>query len=141
MNEPFADVEMLIEGWRDGVYRDALQAMEDTADDGAERVREIIHLSTTDWGYARTQGVGGEPRPYPGRIESGEMLNDVDSRVEELGDGVIEAKWGWADPEDYYWIQEYGFDAFETKIAPMHSLATSLDEAEIALQERLGEIS
>lgn len=137
---PFAELTKIVTNWHDSVHDQARTAMEQTGDEGAERVREIVHLKTTDWGQARTRGVGGPPRPYAGRIESSDMLDAVDTRTSVESDGTIETRWGWQDPEDYYMVQEHGFPDFDTKIEGMQSLVTSLEEAENTLQAKLGRI-
>jgi hypothetical protein len=136
----FADITKVVTDWHDSVHNQSRAAMEQTGEEGAERVREIVHLKTTDWGQARTQGVGGPPRPYAGRIENRDMIDAVGTRTSVDPDGSIETRWGWADPKDYYLIQEHGFPEFDTKIEGMQSLVSSLDEAEENLKAKLGRI-
>jgi hypothetical protein len=137
---PFAELTKIVTDWHDSVHDQSRAAMEQTGEEGAELVREIIHLKTTDWGRARTAGVGGPPRPFAGRIESSDMHDAVDTRTNVESDGTIETRWGWKDPKDYYMVQEHGFPEFDTKIEGMQSLVTSLDQAEESLKAKLGRI-
>lgn len=138
---PFVEIEGMIGAWRDRVVEQARDAMVDTAAEGADSVRQTITLSVTGWGLARQAGLAGPPRASAGRIETGSMIGAVDHRITVESEDLIEVKWGWEDPEIYYLIQEYGFEEFSTKIAPMFALRTSLDYAEASLEERLRSIS
>lgn len=138
---PFVEIEGMIGAWQNRVVGQARDAMIDTAAEGADGVRQTITLSVTGWGLARQAGLAGPARASAGRIETGDMIGAVDYRITIDSAELIEVKWGWEDPQTYYLIQEYGFEEFSTKIAPMFALRTSLDYAEVSLGEKLRSIS
>lgn len=91
----------------------------DMGDYGANLMRE----------YIRTRGTGW--RGHTGRIETGKMLRGVRvRRSRATGEGI---RWGWANPEDYFGYQEYGFTinsagsdyASRKDVVPMHALQDS----------------
>ncbi len=142
----FRDIEGLTQDWVNRATEAAVEALTETAAEGADGMRQIIHTSITPWGQRRQRGeVPGPknpgPRPYAGRIEEGNMIGDVDhSSAEEVGDGVYEAKWGWEDPENYYITQDQSFERQNTMIAPMEALKRTLEAGEDAFLGRLDTI-
>ena len=64
---------------------------------GAETQRQIIENS------------GTVKSGKQGRIETGLMLNSVQSAGADRVGNVIEGRFGWRDPEDYFIYQEQGF--------------------------------
>lgn len=136
----FPEAEAIIGRWSGAVRHEAVEILQEVVADAEEGVKQIIHESETQWGRERVAGMHGKPRPYPGRIESGDMIDAVDSRVEEVDEDVYEGRWGWRDPKNYYLIQEHGAERFNTRIAPMESLARTLDIAEDQLVGRMDSI-
>lgn len=124
-----------IEAWGDAVEREAQSALEGVAAEAAEGVREIIHTAVTATGEARA----ASGRGVAGRIESEDMLNAVDHSVTEEGDETV-AKWGWENAEDYFLIQEYGSEEFNTNIAGMDALGQTFAKATDKFEAELGDI-
>lgn len=87
----------------------------ETSREGAARMREFISVRGT--GY----------RGHRGRMESGEMLQNVRNTAEREGTHV-RARWGWLSTQkDYYRYQENGFYNWrsESDVEPMHALLDS----------------
>lgn len=127
--------------WQNEVISGAKDEVIQLADEGAEAMRERVHTAVTAWGSARQAGlVGGEARAHAGRIETGDMIGAIDSRVIEDSPSAIEVAWGWEDPEEYYLVQEYGYDEFDTKIMPMEALHISMDTVDDALPARIAKL-
>lgn len=101
--------------------------MGETADEGADMMRQFIKTRGTGW------------NGHTGRVETGNMLDSVSSNVSESGKTVF-AQWGWLDPtaqEKYFGYQENGF-TIQTKsgrhdVTPMHALLDS----ELKMREKL----
>ncbi len=130
------------EAWVERQKAEAFDLMQDVALEGESAAKEQLFAATTAWGQARVAGeVSGPkgtptPREHAGRFERGDMHDDITSVAEYVGKDVIEARWGWEDPEDYYLYQEHGTD----RIAPMEALSTSLVKAEDYLKAGLDKI-
>lgn len=77
---------------------------------------------------------GTEASGKRGRIDTGKMLDKVDSKTEILGDGEAEGRFGWTDKEPFYArFQEDGTRFIE----PMYALS---DAAEEVLVDYLSEM-
>ncbi len=96
-----------------------LEAAEAFAESGREATKHHISTRGTPWG--RKQGRSG-------RIDTGNMIDSVDSRVVEYGDDRIQARFGWIDPgkrELYFALQEGGFTIATSgaKVQGIHAIA------------------
>lgn len=95
---------------------DGERVVEDAAEFGAERMREII----------RTSGTAKSGKA--GRIESEKMLNDVSAGEARRTQTGVAGNFGWGlkgdKAEDYFFYQEGGFRHWISgeMIPPMHAL-------------------
>jgi hypothetical protein len=93
-------------------------------------MQEIITASTTKTGEERAARGGGAP----GRIDTGDMFNDVKSTTVKEG-GIITGKFGWIfRPQDYYATQDN--TPYSGK-PPMHALLQGYVVAVEAATRRL----
>jgi len=94
----------LLTNYTSGLADGARDITENAAKDGAAIMRLVVATSGTGW----------ENRQ--GRIETGEMYNDIDAapreeRISARGNSVIQWEFGWINGfEDYYRYQEEGFN-------------------------------
>lgn len=136
MSDIFAGIRRYAENWNEEQIEHGKSAAVEMANLGAELMQDRIHAAETEWGRARQAGTawpGKGARQFAGRIEDGDMIAAVDSRIVSEGSDFIEVAWGWEDPEDYHLYQEHGTDS----IAPMESIAHSLDIVEDGFDARL----
>lgn len=126
-------IEAIAFGWKREILNRAKSELTSIAAEAEDEVRTVIRTSITKTGQARQAAGEG----VPGRIETGDMHDGVDSRVEEDGDDVV-ATWGWdaSTFEEYMAHQEDG----TRFIAPMNALGYSLARAEDQLRGRLDRI-
>lgn len=105
-------------------FEDAAEGlMLETVAQAAVDQAKVLEDATTATGDKRAS-TGGASSQYgstsPGRIDSGLMINQINSHVEHVGN-VITGRWGWQDPESYFAAQDYG-----TRTIPAaHSLLES----------------
>ncbi|UPU15961.1 phage hypothetical protein [Stenotrophomonas virus Jojan60] len=103
-----------------------LKIPEQIQDAGEELVREHSREGARLMReYIASRGTGY--RGHRGRVESGEMLQNVRNTAEREGTHV-RARWGWLDrQENYYRWQEQGFYNWrsESDVEPMHALLDS----------------
>ena len=78
--------------------------------EAAIRQAKILEDATTKTGERRA-ATGGRSSQYgstsPGRVDSGLMINQINSRVER-DDNSVSGTWGWFDPEEYFSAQDNG---------------------------------
>ncbi|MGO2150797.1 MAG: hypothetical protein ACTH32_06305 [Microbacterium gubbeenense] len=117
-----------MEQWRDGIHAQVVSEMEDIAEGGAWEMQRIAESSVTPTGMKRAEMRGG----HPGRIDSGNMVDAIEHRV-EIHDTTIEAIWGWFSPDEYFLEQEHG----TARIEAMESVQQSLDISEQDLIAKL----
>lgn len=104
------------------------ELVRETSREGARKMRE----------YIATRGTGY--RGHGGRVETGEMLQNVRNTAEREGTHV-RARWGWLNKqENYFRFQEQGFYNWrsESDVEPMHALLDSfIQEREEFIHELL----
>lgn len=117
--------------WFDGRLKDTrdsiIEIAQDTADEGAEMVRDRIETSGTVKSGKR------------GRIETGAMLAAVRSEV-TVTPTVITAAFGWLNTfSDYFGYQDRGFIHYRSgeEIPGMMALQDAFDESKANLEGRL----
>lgn len=92
-----------LERWGERIEQLLIDAIEEATLYGEERMIEILESSVTRTGLERAARGG-----HPGRIDTGQMLDDIGTGIYEVG-GRREGEWGWIHGlEDYYLYQEYG---------------------------------
>lgn len=97
MNRDLSSMITELSGIPEEVAKEAQKLVSEAMNIGAETQRQIIETS-------------GTPKSgKSGRIETGLMLNSVQSAGADRAGNVIEGKFGWRDPEDYFIYQEQGF--------------------------------
>lgn len=85
----------------------ARDIVEEATLEGEDHMKEIIETSVTKTGEKRAESGG-----HPGRIDSGDMIDAVQSNVDLIGQSRIEGSWGFEregeglDP--YFLYQNYG---------------------------------
>lgn len=105
------------------------EIIEDATLFGEDRMKEIIETAITATGQQR-QASGG----HPGRIETGNMIDDIQSNIDLIGNNRIEGSWGWELAlQLYYMYQEYG----TSDIEGMRALQQSYIEAREKMLEGL----
>lgn len=133
-SEALRQMTLQFQAWRTDIVDKAFDAMQDMALDGQSQMKEHLLAAETDWGRKRVAGeVGNGPREHAGRYETGHMYDSITSVAEWISKDIIEARWGWEDPEDYFLYQEHGTD----HIAGAESIQYSMDRAEDILHGRL----
>lgn len=117
--------------WFDGRVKDVKESIiniaQDTADEGAEMVRDRIETSGTVKSGKR------------GRIETGAMLAAVRSEV-TVTPKVITAAFGWLNTfSDYFGFQDRGFTHYRSneEIPGMMALQDAFDESKANVESRL----
>ncbi|MBT2484862.1 MULTISPECIES: hypothetical protein [unclassified Microbacterium] len=124
-----------IEDWMRGQLEEQLLdfahgIIEDATLFGEDRMKEIIETAITRTGAERAATSGG----HPGRIDSGNMIDDIQSNIDLFGGSRVEGSWGWElGLEIYYLYQEYG----TADIEGMMALQQSYVEAREMMLERL----
>lgn len=120
-----------LEAWFDGRVGDIRDSIvdiaQDTADEGAEMVRDRIETSGTVKSGKR------------GRIETGAMLAAVRSEV-TVTPKVITASFGWLNVfNDYFGFQDRGFSHYRSgeEIPGMMALQDAFDESKANIRGRL----
>lgn len=110
------------------------EAMEDIAEEGQQLVHEYISTRGTanpEYGgkTAWKKTYRGKSGPSQGRVNTGQMRADIESRFIRTSDVFI-GSFGWLDHfEDYYGLQEVGFEHEGTgeHIAGMFAMADAKD--------------
>lgn len=100
------DMDALVKGverWGEQIEQLLIDVIEEATLYGEERMVEILESSVTRTGMERAARGG-----HPGRIETGDMLDDIGIGIYET-EGRREGEWGWIHGvEDYYLYQEHG---------------------------------
>lgn len=119
---------------------DVAEAVRLSVQDGEKVMEKVIETSTTATGRARADGShkSHTGSTSPGRVDSGLMINQVNSNSEQDGN-TISGKVGWFDPEEYFAIQDN--KAFSSISEPMHALLQGFVAAREALISRLTNIA
>lgn len=90
--------------------------------EGASVMRQIISNQGTnkDWGASwPSRAYGRKSSSGIGRIDTGEMLNSVDSKIVETGPGRAVGEFGWLNNQEKYFLyQENGFQHFRGAVVP-----------------------
>lgn len=109
---------------------------------GREVLREILQEVTAEAAadmrqYIATRGTGY--KGHVGRIETGQMLNDVRQGPAVTAGTKISQSWGWTQHlEDYYLKQEQGFTQPSGHfVPPMHALLDSFVKAVANAQSQI----
>lgn len=117
------------------------QVADEVASEGEAMVKEFIGTRGTGKTWARTYYRRGVARSgsYPGRVWTGEMIGDIKEEVVKTSDAII-ASYGWLDNyEDYYGLQEGGFDHEVTgeHIEGMFAMADAADYTEQSVKQKM----
>lgn len=117
-------------------------ALEESLNEGADEMRGMIESRGTGNQWSRP-GPSGRTGSYPGRVDSGNMLNDVESQISDRGDNYVEGWLGWKDNSPlYYRLQENGFNhrLAGRDIPGMMALRDAAEETEKILEDKLRRI-
>lgn len=99
---------------------------------GESRMMQILASAVTATGLARASRGG-----HSGRIDTGQMLEDISSRVDADEHGTV-GTWGWINyVMAYYLYQEYGDENFHVRFQGMKALQGSYTQARELMIERL----
>lgn len=97
---------------------------------GEDRMREVIETAITKTGLKRAETSGG----HPGRVDSGDMIDDISTDIDLIDKLRIEGTFGWINNLDpSYLYQEYGTQDIEA----MRALQQAYVEAREKMLERL----
>lgn len=102
--------------------------IESSVAEGADDMRQMIMTRGTGRTWSRP-GPSGRQGSYPGRVDSGDMLNGVGSSFRRAGRS--EGRFGWlgGDPKGYYALQEGGFQHVSGIDVPgMYALQDARDD-------------
>lgn len=119
------------------------QAMQAAMDTGAQVMKDLIETRGTGRTWSRTwYGKSGNPRTgsYPGRVDSGDMLNAVDSWVGTGQSGRTQGRFGWINNrEDYFRFQEGGFkhNITSENVEGMYAVLDAYEAAMVVYKEEL----
>ena len=132
--------------------KDLEKVIDDLVEEGQEFVYEAIETRGTanpayggKTAWAKTyykRGGGPKSGPSKGRIWSGQMRGDVEYEV-EAKDGAYIGSFGWINNvEDYYLLQEGGFDHAATgeHIEGMFAMADAATWAEAEFERRTNKV-
>lgn len=112
-----------LRGKVDGLTDNTKQVVRELADEGADITRHHIETRGTAKSGKR------------GRIETGAMLNSVDSKVTKDSGDEFEARFGYMDGPFYTVFQEQGTKAIEA----MNALGDAADEIHGKLEAAIGD--
>jgi hypothetical protein len=111
---------------------DARTILDDIAREAVGEMQRIIETAITETGLIRAARGG-----HPGRIDTGNMLDDVARALETGADGSVMVTWGWVyEVQDYYLRQEHG----DSRITAMSALQQTFTNAREKLHDRLRDI-
>lgn len=119
----------------------AEKALEEALEKGEDAMREAI--STRGTGKTWQKPWGGRSGSIPGRVDSGDMLDDVDSKILERTNDTVSGQLGWDDNSPlYYQLQEGGFNHWITgeQVEGMMALRDAADIAKRSLIADLQDI-
>lgn len=130
----FTDSRKLYEWVTDKIDRlaeDAKDVVREGAKEGEQLTKEFIS--------SRGTAKSGKQ----GRIETGRMLNAVDSRVERDTDETIEAAFGWLDDKAaYFGFQEEGFTHTSgAQVEGMYALSDAADQVARDIDRKLNGVA
>ena len=113
-------------------------------EDGAQVMKSNIQTGGTKkpWGGGWRGRKSGEISfgNKSARVDSGDMLNDVDSAITESTPSRVVGMFGWIrKQEEYYRFQEYGFRHFLTRemVEPMNALRDAFTHAKNVMEKEL----
>lgn len=121
----------------------AEEALEEALDEGKDAMREAI--STRGTGRTWESPRNGRAGSYPGRVDTGDMLDDVDAKLLPRTTNTVSGQLGWDDSSPFYYqLQEAGFTHSTTgdEIEGMMALHDAADVARRSLiqgLERIGD--
>ncbi|AXC36271.1 hypothetical protein SEA_MUSETTA_49 [Microbacterium phage Musetta] len=116
----------------------AEEALEESLEIGKEAMREAIETRGTGRTWERPRG--GRAGSYPGRVDRGDMLDDVDGKLLSRTTTTVSGQLGWDDGSPFYYsLQEGGFTHSITgeEIEGMMALH---DAAEVAKRHLIQEL-
>lgn len=110
------------------------EVREAVADAGAEGASEMRQMIST-----RGTAKGGRNPSNPGRIDTGDMLNDVKSKSSGSA-GSVRAQFGWlGGQQKYYHYQEKGFRHRNgVDVEGMYALVDSFELVTEDLKQKIG---
>lgn len=117
------------------------KAVDESLAEGKAEMRSNIETRGTGNTWSRPWG--GRSGSYPGRVDSGDMLRDVDGKITTVNSHVVEGILGWEDGSPtYYGYQENGFYHVlaARDIEGMMALRDAVDGTRKDLIDRLGRI-
>lgn len=84
--------------------------MDDVLGDGANEMQSNIETRGTGREWSRPWGPNGRTGSYPGRVDTGQMIREVQGEVTSISNKRVTGTLGWPeDSPDYYRLQEHGF--------------------------------
>lgn len=84
--------------------------MDDVLEDGAHEMQQNIETRGTGREWSRPWGPNGRTGSYPGRVDTGQMVREVQGEVVSTSANRVTGVLGWPeDSPDYYRLQEHGF--------------------------------
>lgn len=111
------------------ISREAADAVEDAVDKGKEVMR--YHIETR----------GTAKSGKRGRVETGNMRDKVQSRMEKVTPREVSGRFGWLDPELYFQLQERGFNHVGGgQVEGMYALTDAFEETTADLLPELRRI-
>lgn len=118
--------------------------MNDVLEDGANQMQSNIETRGTGREWTRPWGPNGRTGSYPGRVDTGQMVREVQGEVIASDSNGVTGVLGWPENSpDYYRLQEHGFYHVLTQedVEGMRALADAVDETTPRLIERLTQIA
>ena len=116
-------IRATLDGYEGLMVEKAVEILEGVVWEAALDQAEILEAAVTRTGERRVASGRGE---YPGRHESGAMINEISNGVTVEGN-VVTGHWGWEDPEEYFLDQD--LDTVAERIPAAHSLRGSFIKA------------
>lgn len=118
--------------------------MNDTLRDGAQLMQGYIETRGTGKEWTRPWGPNGRTASRPGRVDTGQMLREVQGEVVASDVNGVTGVLGWPENSpEYYRHQEHGFQHIITgdDVEEMRALRDAVDETTPRLMNALTKVA
>lgn len=120
------------------------RVMNDVLAEGAETMQDNIETRGTGNAWSHPWGPNGRTASSPGRVDTGQMLREVQGEVIASDNNGVTGVLGWPEGSpEYYRHQEHGFTHILTgeDVTEMRALRDAVDETTPKLFQELTKIA
>ncbi|MBG6106644.1 hypothetical protein [Frigoribacterium sp. CG_9.8] len=137
-------IRQKLESIRNELMAEMSGAMGEAMQSGQEIAQDRIEMSITRTGIERE--AMGQGRP--GRIDTGDYIDDFKHEAYQVNRDQLQGRFGWLDGgqeanaaggKSYFELQENGFTAKGTAVAPVHALLDASEVAKAEFKKRLAD--